>query len=77
LVAKDIAGSFRALTDSEKKELQPLRIKIIKVGPTDTLASLAAMVEGTTRKTELFRMLNALSPGQQVVAGSLVKIIAE
>ena len=77
LVAKDIAGSFRALTDGEKKELQPLRIQIVKVGPTDTLASLAAMMEGTTRKTDLFRILNALSLGQQVPVGSLVKIIAD
>lgn len=76
-VAKQISGSFRALSRDEINELRPLRIRTISVQPNDTIKSLAERMQGTNKKLELFRILNALPVGGTVQPGRLVKIIAE
>lgn len=77
LVGKKIAGSFRALSQSEINNLRPLRIRTIEVKSGDTIASIAARMLGTKRKIELFRVLNALQPGAALTQGSFVKIVSE
>jgi predicted Zn-dependent protease len=50
---------------------------VITVKAGDTLGSLANRMQGTDRKLELFRLLNALPSGGTVSAGDRVKIISE
>ena len=75
--ANAVAGSFRVLSDQEKAQLQPLRIRVVTVGPRDTVASLSARMSGVDRKQELFRVLNGLSAGQSISAGDKVKIVTD
>lgn len=75
--ARSVRDSFRVLTPAEAATLKPLRIRIVKAAPGQTLASLAGMMAGTERKLDLFRLINALSPGASISAGDRVKIIAD
>lgn len=77
LVAGNISGTFMALTQGEIENLQPLRIRVVKVQTGDTVASIAAKMQVNSRKEEQFRILNALSPGAVLQPGSSVKIVAE
>lgn len=76
-VARAVSGSFKALSASEKAALKPLRIRVVSVKPGDTIGSLAARMAGVDKKLELFKLLNALSPGATVSAGDKVKIISD
>lgn len=69
--------SFRVLTPAEQQAIRPLRIRVVTVKPGDTMASLAARMQGTTRKLELFQLLNAMAPGATVSVGDRVKLISE
>lgn len=75
--AASVTGSFHELTDSEKAALKPLRIRVIKVQPGEGIAELANQMQGTNRKLELFRVLNALPMGQSPSVGDRVKIVAQ
>ena len=75
--ADEVRSSFRQLTAGEMQSLQPLRIRILVAGPNDTVATLAARMRGTDRKTELFRLINAMGSNSSVRAGDRVKIIAD
>lgn len=76
-VTQATTRSFRVLTAAEQAAAKPLRIRVVTVQPGDTLASLAARMQGTDRKLELFRLINALSPNSRIAAGDRVKIISE
>lgn len=69
--------SFRALSETERTAIKPLRIRVVTVKPGDTMASLAARMQGATRKLDLFRLLNAMSAGASVSVGDRVKLISE
>jgi predicted Zn-dependent protease len=69
--------SFRRLSAAELARLNPLRLDVITVGDGDSVEALAAKMEGTERKLELFRLLNGISPGDVLVAGQPVKIVVE
>jgi predicted Zn-dependent protease len=73
----DTLASFHRLSPSEIARLSPLRIDVVAVRPGDTIASLAARMEGTERKAELFRLLNGLQPEDRLVPGQEVKLVAE
>ncbi len=77
LIAGNIAGTFKALTQGEIENLQPLRIRVIEVQTGDSLASIAAKMQVNSRKEEQLRILNALSPGVSLQPGTLIKIVAE
>ena len=74
-LAESIFSSFRSMARSERAKLKPLRIRVVKVKSRDTIASLAARMEGVSRKELLFRALNGLSPGQKLKAGQMVKLV--
>jgi predicted Zn-dependent protease len=76
-VARAVGGSFRTLTAADKANLKPLRIRVVSVKPGETVGSLAAAMNGVDKKLELFRLLNALSPGATLSAGDRVKIITD
>ena len=70
-------ASFRRLSQSEIARLRPLRIEVVSVRPGDTIAGLAARMEGTERKAELFRLLNGLTPEDTLTPGRQVKLVAD
>jgi predicted Zn-dependent protease len=69
--------SFRLLSEAEAKNLQPLTVELTPVKPGDTQASLAAGLPFADLKTERFRILNGLAPGELPPVGERVKIVAE
>lgn len=76
-VAQQVRSSFRTLSNQEIAQLRPLRIRVVEVQPTDSVATLAARMEGVDRKQETFRLINGLASGATVSAGSRVKIITD
>lgn len=76
-INRQIVGSFRSLTEQETANLRPLRIRIAKVKGGDTIAKLAARMQGVSRSRELFLTLNGLQEGARLSAGQLVKLIGE
>ncbi len=75
--SQTVTQSFRLLSPAEQEAIKPLRIRVVTVKPGDTMASLSARMQGTTRKLELFRLLNAMSAGATVSVGDRVKLISE
>jgi len=75
--AEILRNTFRRITPQEAQSLKPLRVRVVTVSASDSLATLSARMMGTDRKLELFKVLNALPAGQTPAAGSRVKIIAE
>ena len=76
-VAEEVGGSFRVLNAQERASLKPLRIRVVTVKAGDTVATLAAQMEGVDRKLDMFRLINAMSAGATVSAGGRVKIITD
>lgn len=76
-IASQVRSSFRTLSDAEKASLKPLRVRVVTVAPGESMAALAARMEGVDRKLETFRLINALSTGATVSAGQRVKIITD
>ena len=70
-------GTFHRLQPTEVARLKPLRLSIVDVRDGDTVASLAARMEGTERRLELFRLLNGLKPGDPVAPGRKVKLVTD
>ena len=69
--------SFRRLSDGEKENLKPLRVRVAKVRETDTVKSLSGAMAYDDFQEQRFRVLNALAPNRSIEAGQRVKIIAE
>jgi predicted Zn-dependent protease len=65
------------MTAGEAVALQPLRLRVVTAGASDTVASLSARMEGDERREELFRLINALGPTGQVASGMRVKLITQ
>ena len=65
------------MSASEIKALEPLRIRIVTVAQGDTLGTMAGRMRGVERKVELFRLLNAIAPGEVLVPGQRVKIVTD
>jgi predicted Zn-dependent protease len=68
-------ASFHRMTPTEVAHLNPLRIDIVTVRNGETAADLAAKMQGTERKLELFRLLNGLDPTDALTPGQEVKIV--
>ncbi|WP_407049550.1 M48 family metalloprotease [Methyloraptor flagellatus] len=69
--------SFRRLTPEESARLRPLRLRLVKVKMGDTVDKLAEQMSGVDRKSELFRVLNGLEPGEQPDPGKLMKVVTD
>lgn len=75
--ASAVSNSFRVLSATERQSLNPLRVRIVTVRPGDTVATLAARMEGVDRKIDMFRLINGMSESATVSAGGKVKIITD
>lgn len=69
--------SFRKLSNSEANALKPLRIRVVKAGAGDSVASLSRRMSFSDYREERFRVLNGLGTSEQVVAGERYKIVTE
>lgn len=76
-VGTKIAGSFRALSASEKANLKPLRLAVVPVKQGESIAQLASKMSGVSRKVDLFKAINGLGAGDRVQPGAKVKVITE
>ena len=72
---QSLVDSFRRLSASEAAAIKPRRIKVVTVGRSDTVATLAARMAYPTMQVERFRVLNAISPDVGVRAGQKVKLV--
>lgn len=70
-------ASFRRLTRSEIEQAQPLRLEAETVRPGDSEGTFAGRMALTDRAAERFAVLNGLSPGEPLQAGSKVKVVRE
>ncbi|WP_239998084.1 M48 family metalloprotease [Rhizobium halophilum] len=76
-VATVLKSTFRKMTPQEIASLKPLRVRVVTVGPRDTLTTLAARMMGTDRKLDLFKLINAMPAGASLAPGQRVKLITE
>jgi predicted Zn-dependent protease len=75
--ASALRSTFRTLTPREAASLKPLRVRVVTVRRGDTVATVSARMMGTDRREQLFRVINAMAPNDQLVPGQRVKIISE
>lgn len=76
-LAGKVRASFRLLTASEKADLKPLRIRILKAEAGDTVASMSSRMRDVSSAQTLFRVLNGVAEGEQPVAGEFYKIVTQ
>jgi predicted Zn-dependent protease len=69
--------TFRRLSTGEIKSAKPLRLKVVKVQPTDTIESLAAEMAFPDHQIQRFRVLNGLESAEGLKVGDFVKIVVE
>ncbi len=74
---REAASTFRRVSSGEAQTVKPLRIRMVKVGFSDTPEKLATRMMVPDRQQELFYILNGLEPGAKLKYGEKVKIIAE
>jgi predicted Zn-dependent protease len=69
--------SFRKLSEAEAARANPLKIRVVTVGASDTIASLSRRMAFDTAQEKRFRVLNGLQGDEALRAGDRVKIIAD
>ncbi len=67
--------SFHRVSPEEASRWQPLRIRVVRVAPGDTVQSLAARMAVEEEHEAWFRVLNGLGPGEGVAEGARVKLV--
>ncbi len=67
--------SFRRLGKKEASALKPKRIRVIKTSKVQSHEHYAKLMKVEKSPLALFRVLNALQPGQEIPRGRLLKIV--
>ncbi|WP_245644216.1 M48 family metalloprotease [Magnetospirillum moscoviense] len=67
--------SLRPLSTEERREVQPWRIKVVRVKAGDSVASLSARMALAQWKEETFRLLNRLDEDDRIEPGRRVKLV--
>lgn len=68
--------SFRALSESEARSVEPLRLLVVPVHKGDTAQSLAATLPFSNFNTDWFLLLNDMEANQPLSPGQRVKVVA-
>ncbi len=68
---------FRRISGAEAAAIQPLRINVVRVEPSDTPQSLASKFPFEAFRLRWFETLNGLRPGQGLQTGRRVKIVVQ
>jgi len=71
------ADTFRRVAEDEIKNVQPLRISVVRVGLNDTPERLARKMAVPDKKLERFLVLNGIGKGAKLNFGDRVKIVVE
>jgi predicted Zn-dependent protease len=74
---RDSVGTFRRMSLAEIDQIKPLRLRVVKVAPGDTVDRLANRMAVSDRQVEKFRVLNGLDAGDRLKPGTEVKIAVE
>jgi predicted Zn-dependent protease len=74
---RSAADTFRRVGAEEIKNVQPLRISVVRVGLTDTPATMARRMAVPDKKLERFLILNGLDKNAKLKFGEKVKIVVE
>jgi predicted Zn-dependent protease len=74
---RDSIHSFRRMSLSEMNSVKPMRIRVVTVGPNDTVERLAHRMVLRDRQVERFRVLNGLGATDKVKPGDRVKVVIE
>jgi predicted Zn-dependent protease len=69
--------SFRKLTEAEAARATPVRVRVVTVGASDTVAGLSRRMVFDTAQEKRFRLINGLQPNDTLQPGQRVKIIAD
>jgi predicted Zn-dependent protease len=72
-----ITNTFRKLTNSEVKALQPLQVKVVTVAPGETMGQLAGRMRDGEDSLRLFKLINGMEIGSVPIPGEKVKIITD
>jgi predicted Zn-dependent protease len=68
--------SFRAMTDSERESVKPLKVRTFTAGAGNTVASAASKMGFSEYREERFRVLNAIS-GNALTPGQVYKVVTQ
>ena len=74
-ISAAIASTFRKMTDAEKSEIAPLRVRTIRFAPGDNLGSIVSRMKGTDEQLRMFLIMNSLKAGETPAPGARLKII--
>jgi predicted Zn-dependent protease len=74
---RESAGTFRRMTLKETEQVKPLHLKIVTVGPNDTIEKLARRMGTSDHSLERFRVLNGLGAHDRLKPGEKVKLAVE
>src|SRR6478736_3996136 len=69
--------TFRRMTLKESEQVKPLHLKIVTVGPDDTVEKLARRMGTSDHSLERFRVLNGLGAHDRLKPGEKVKLAVE
>jgi predicted Zn-dependent protease len=67
--------SVKKLSQSEASAIKPRKLRIVTVGRSDTISTMAAKMAYTNLQTERFLALNGLQSNAQLSAGRKVKVV--
>jgi predicted Zn-dependent protease len=74
---RESIATFRRMSLKESAQVHPLHLKIVTVGPKDTVESLARRMANTDHALDRFRVLNGLGPHDTLKPGTKVKIVVD
>jgi predicted Zn-dependent protease len=74
---RESVGTFRRMSIAESNSAKPLRIRVVTVGPGDTIERLAKNMPLNDHPVERLRLLNGLGPNDVLRQGDQVKIVTE
>ena len=74
---RESIATFRRMSLKESEQVHPLRLKIVTVGPEDTVQSLAHRMATGDHSLDRFRVLNGLGPNDGVKPGTKVKMVVD
>ena len=77
LAFRESIMSFRRMTLKESQQVRPLRLKIVTVGPNDTVEKLAHRMAMSDHSLERFRTLNGIGQQDRLKPGDKVKVVVE
>jgi len=74
---RESIATFRRMSLKESEQIHPLRLKIVTVGPHDTVETLARRMATGDHSLDRFRVINGLGPHDAVKPGAKVKIVVD